>query len=255
LQQVDGPATKKRIILAIYLDFLVYWVVWGLALHAIAPGRSYTLPQYIVFGILEFVLLGVVKGSLGEFILGIHFPRTPMDPIQPEGQGPRGVRYVRNAIRSRESLLTMAVGALLMNSGSKTMVRWTMWVPPQPFFGFRPSEEAWPAYAILSGAAVMLAGALVLRMHPTAPWVVILVCMLGVVSVLLSWNLWDQVAAEEVIRRREYQGFPVRSGEVEFMQRIIEVGLLIALLAPAILMFSVRKRYANPGSGTMQEEV
>src|SRR5438105_6332399 len=66
----DPPiASKKRMLLAIYLDFLMFMVVWGLA-NFIAGGEA-----HFVVGVIVFVAIRVapwkVGASPGQYFLSI----------------------------------------------------------------------------------------------------------------------------------------------------------------------------------------
>jgi hypothetical protein len=58
----------------------------------------------------------------------------------------------------------------------------------------------------------------------------------------MSWNQWDGIARDLLVRRRSFQGLPVRSGEVEFLQAILPEALIAFLLLTIVLMVLVRKK-------------
>src|SRR5262245_8393077 len=45
----EVPASKKRMILVVYLDLVLFSAAWGLGVHFLAPGRQLTAIQYLTF--------------------------------------------------------------------------------------------------------------------------------------------------------------------------------------------------------------
>lgn len=242
------PVSNKRWLLAIYLDLVLFSAAWGLIINFVAPGREFTLLRYLAFGLLEAMLLGVVRWSPGEYLLSITVPRRPSDPIAPEGGQSHEARrraVVEPRVWSNESLLTAALGILYVTDGAKSLVRWTMWSPPPPFFGTQVGFSAGAAIAIAEGILDLLAGALVLRLHPWAPAVVACRSALFVSSAALSWRLWDDYVLRYVNARRAYQGIPVRPGEVAFMQPLIPEGAIILAVLAVVIVFAYRRRFGS----------
>jgi hypothetical protein len=236
------PASKKRLALAIYLDLVVFSAAWGVVIHFVAPGRQHTLLQYGIFAALEAMLLAVVKWSPGEYFLSVFYGRRPYEPIEPEGTAPRGA-LVDPRVWSRETVLTVLLGVFLVVEGGKSFVRWTMWSPPQPFFGTQLSPQAGAVLAMAEGFLYVTVGALVLRLHPLAPAAVIGLNASQLANTIVSWRLWDEFASEMVLRRREYQGLPVREGEVELAQRLTPEGAIIIFLLEIAIVVAHRKRF------------
>jgi len=208
------PASKKRLLLAVYLDLVLFSAVLGLLLHYIAPGQEHTLLKYAAFCGLEGVLLGLVKWSPGEYMLSIRQVRRQNDPIQPEGRS-TGQFMVDRRVWTSATFWTALVGVYLIVEGGKELVRWTMWTPPQPWFGMTLAPGWAPTVAIAQGLLSLLLGALVLRLHFAAPLAVVATSVFYMTAVCWSWHLWPEFAREAVTRRRAFQGLPVRGGEVE----------------------------------------
>jgi hypothetical protein len=57
-----------------------------------------------------------------------------------------------------------------------------------------------------------------------------------------TWREWDGYAVEHVVRRRAYQGLPVREGEIEFIQSLMPEGMLVACGLLLVLAYSQRGR-------------
>jgi hypothetical protein len=73
-------------------------------------------------------------------------------------------------------------------------------------------------------------------------WLGTTVAALMAVSTIMCWNQWDGFARELLIRRRSFQGLPVRSGEIAFLQAILPEVLVAFLGVTILVMFLVRKK-------------
>jgi hypothetical protein len=62
-----------------------------------------------------------------------------------------------------------------------------------------------------------------------------------VASVIPAWDQWDEIAREIVVRRQAFQGVPVQSGKVEFMQALLPEMLIVVALLSLIPIFLTRK--------------
>ena len=247
---MELSASKKRLALAIYLDLVVFSAAWGVMIHFVAPGRQHTLLQYRMFAVLEAMLLAVVKWSPGEYFLSVFYSRRPYDPIEPEGTAPRGA-LVDPRVWSRETVLTVLLGVFLVVEGGKSFVRWTMWSPPQPFFGTRLSPGPGAALAMAEGLVYVTLGALVLRLRPLAPAAVVGLSVFQLANTIVSWRLWDEFAREMVLRRRNKALKRMRLGlrmEPRRLERI-SLGVLAAVL------FSCAHVARRPAAGSPNEEL
>jgi hypothetical protein len=148
-------------------------------------------------------------------------------------------------IKQGESWLTLLTAVFLMSEGLKSIVRWTMWTPPVPLFGFETGPELSAVCLIIMGFIECSIAFLIFRLKKSA-FLTGMVYMSGVLaSVALSWNLWDPWVEEMVYRRRAYQGIPVRDGEVEFMQGITPELFVAAVALYVVLLFLIRKRLTS----------
>jgi hypothetical protein len=73
-------------------------------------------------------------------------------------------------------------------------------------------------------------------------WLGTTIAALMAVSTIMCWNQWDGIGRDLLIRRRSFQGLPVRSGEVEFLQAILPEALVAFLVVTIIVMFLVRTK-------------
>ena len=111
-------ASKKRIFLAWYLDFILFMVFWSLLNHFLFSGRE--LPFWMglfIFGLLEFVCIKFF-GSIGVFFLSVDESHQ-VDPN----------------IYKRENWLTILLGVLFILEGTKKLVRWIDLSVAHPTFG------------------------------------------------------------------------------------------------------------------------
>jgi hypothetical protein len=164
--------------------------------------------------------------------------------MHPEGQLPVAVDtlLVDSQIYFHEHWQTMLIGLLFVAEGSKQMMRWAMWIPPLPVFGIATNEASFAVYSMVLGGLLMYAGYMFLRLKRAGFWVGIGIAASIAVSTVLSWNQWDSIAQELLIRRRSFQGLPIRSGEVEFLQAILPEALVTFLFLAIAILFFVRKK-------------
>ena len=117
-----------------------------------------------------------------------------------------------------------------------------MWIPPLPLFGIATNPTTFAAYCMVLGSLLMFTGYMFLRLKRVGVWLGIGIAALMAVSTTMSWNQWHDIARELLIRRRSFQGLPIRSGEVEFLQAILPEALVAFLFLTIVLMFVVRKK-------------
>ena len=236
-----NPASRKRILLALYLDYLVLSPVLAVGLY-LSTGQFEvpTWQELIVLSIYEAILYRVTD-SPGFRLLSI---RKAGRSMHPEGQLPVAVDtlLVDSQIYFHEHWQTMLIGLLFVAEGSKQMVRWAMWIPPLPLFGIATNQTTFAAYSMVLGSLLMFTGYMIMRLKRVGFWLGIGIAALMAVSTVMSWNQWDGIARELLIRRRAFQGLPVRSGEVEFMQALLPEALVAFLLLTIVVMFLARKK-------------
>ncbi len=204
-------ASRKRLALSWYIDFLFFMSLWSLLAYFLSPaaGLPFWLP-YAVFVVTRAVL-SRFTGSVGYVCLSID----------------RHNMQVNEIILSRESWLSILLGVLLILEGTKQLVRWTQLFVSQPAFGFFPDETMQIVIHVVTGGLLILAGYWILKLDIRGLVLGAGVMLLNILSDVLSWTLWDPVIEEMVIRRREFQGVPVRDGEVEMMQLLMPEGMMV----------------------------
>lgn len=235
------PASRKRIVLAIYLDFVLFSALLTLGLY-LTTGRLEvpTWEEFIGFSVYEAILYGVTDPP-GFYLLGIRKAERTMNT---EGQPPVAIDtlLVDPQVYFHENWLTILIGVLCVLEGSKQLVRWAMWTPPLPIFGLPTNQGSFATYSIVLGGMLIYTGYTFLRLKQVGFWLGLCIAASTAASAVMSWNQWDSIAQEMVIRRRTFQGLPVRVGEVEFMQSILPEALVASLLLSVVAMIFARKR-------------
>jgi hypothetical protein len=148
--------SRGRILLALYIDFLVFTAVYRPVVWAIdsAGGETSTLMAVAIFAVLRGGAWALRLVLPGEWALGIRSgPPRAVDPY----------------LRHRERWWTIVAGTLLVLEGSKNLVRWTQALPVQPLLGSGAPEWAGIATISCIGLANLLAGVLILRTRVAGP--------------------------------------------------------------------------------------
>jgi hypothetical protein len=224
------PASRKRVILAIYLDFILFSLPWALveyALHTRPEWRALSTPvKFVTFALLELLLHRVIDWSPGRWLLSMN------------------ANGVDAGVKSRESWITLLAGVVILLEGTKQLVRWSMWTPSGPWFGTMMDPDLWPLFSTASGLILCAIAYLFFRLHPAAPLAGVAFFGTMLASAVMSAPLWKEWLAESITRRRAYQGLPVRPGEIEQMQSMapgvvyagIAFYLLLVIAAGAVIM-------------------
>ncbi len=219
-------ASKKRIALAWYLDFLLFMVFWSLLNHFLFADKD--LPFWmalVTFIVIEWVCIKIF-GSIGMQFLSID-----------ENQ------RVDANIQNRENWLTIFLGVILVLDGTKSLVRWMDFPVNWPFFGALPDPKTQIVINILAGCWFIATGYFFLKLRPESIWLGFITVICVLVSSVLSWSLWDETAAKMVVARRELQGLPVREGEIEFFQGLMPEGIIVATVIFGLGILFSRKRF------------
>jgi hypothetical protein len=220
-------ASKKRIFLAWYLDFILFMVFWSLLNHFLFSGSE--LPFWMglfIFGLLEFVCIKFF-GSIGMGFLSVD-----------------GSHQVDPDINKRENWLTILLGVLFILEGTKKLVRWIDLSVPHPIFGVFLDPNIQIIVNILTGLLFLVVGYFFLKLKPASIWLGLIIVLGTIVSCVLSWSLWDETVARLVMERRELQSLPVREGEIEFMQALMPEGFVVAAVLFGLGILISYKRFS-----------
>ena len=235
------PASRKRVLLALYLDYLVLSPILALGLYLSAGQFEVpTWQELLVLSIYEAILYHVTDSPGFRFLSIRKIPRSMVG----RGEVPVavGTLVVDPQVYLHEHWQTILMGLLFVAEGSKQIVRWAMWIPPLPIFGIATNQTIFAAYSMILGSLLILTGYMFFHVKRVAFWLGTTIAALMAVSTIMCWNQWDGIGRELLIRRRSFQGLPVRSGEVEFLQAILPEALVAFLVVTIIVMFLVRTK-------------
>lgn len=235
-------ASKKRLLLALYIDSVLFGALWALGVHFLEPLGRYWFLEYVAFVVFETALLHWF-GSPGRYALSIF------SVARPEWQSAGIKNGVDSRIWTSENWLTILLGVLFILDGAKSMVRWTAWNPPLPLL----SHEVSASVNILVGTLWMLAGVLVLRLRVSGVWLAITLGISELAFIGTTWRAWDGYAREMTTRRAAFLGQPVDPARIEFAQALIpEILVATIVLELAALGFLLWKFRA---AGAEQAEI
>ncbi len=225
-------ASRKRKVLSWYLDIIFFLTLWGLIVHFFSPDNK--IPIWIptiIFLIIKIVIQKYFfPFGIGNLILSINSDDE-----------------VDTTIHYRETWITMLIGVVLINSGLKSMVRWTQIYVETPFMGGIPDYLFQIFINLIFGILTVTAGYMFFKMIKSGIWLGIILNIIEIISSLMSWELWDEVVVKMVMERRKFQGLSVREGEIEFMQKLIPEGtILFAFILIILMLFSLKRFYLQP---------
>lgn len=124
-------ASRKRKVLAWYLDFLLYLAFFELLGYFGGFFGLHILIKVAVFVLIEFFVVRKMY-SPGCYFLSIY---------KAEGETEKPAIIVDPTIKSQENWLTMLVGVLFILDGTKSLVRWTEGLPIMPIMGVREIQS------------------------------------------------------------------------------------------------------------------
>lgn len=223
--------SRKRMLLAVYVDLLLFLIVWGLV-NFLIGGQAHFIGGFIVFAVIR-----VITWKL-NVAPGLYFLSIGRD------------RLVDSAIYERENWLTMLLGTLFVLEGAKKLLNWTQGVAPEPFFGLMPGDTAQVALDMVSGVLLILIGFLYFKMRVLGFWLAVVTATGGLISVAVSWSLWTAAVPQIVLTRRAAQGRVPSESELQFMQAFLPsltVALLLCVLVAVLLSYS---RFSFRGFGS-----
>ncbi len=241
------PASRKRLFLALYLDYLAVGVPWALVEYVIqhfAPAAG-ALPgwgRWLLFGLFELAVFGFKVPSVGAAILSMRqFSYRVTNDV---GLSVRGKQWFADSwVKQNESWFSMVLAFLFMSDGVKAAVRWTAWSPPLPVFGMATSGP-WALVVYLAiGAAEIWIGYLLFKLSTRAFTIAIPYLVLVTASTLLSWDLWDPFIAGMFEGRQAALGLPEDLKRMLVMQAIMPEAMLAALGALAVCLIILLPKY------------
>lgn len=225
-------ASKKRLFLAFYLDYLVFTAFSVPAAWLMLRTTGFQtgwLIQFAVFVVVEWATIRLIGSSPGTWMLGIE-----------RGDGPP---RVLPRIKTTERWWTMLLGVGSVLSGAKAMVRWTQGQPVFPYFGLQ-SELGAIAVTTIVGAAVLSAGVLILRCRWEGSVLGIGVSVVQAIAVLLARPHAHDWAVRALTYRRELRGQePPALEEMQVMETVFPVALLVFSALTMLLLIASLVRF------------
>ena len=241
-------ASRKRYLLALYIDYLIVGSLWALVQFLVAwsvPAAG-VLPawgRWVLFGLFELTATRFDGIALGARVLSMR--RFSYRGAEGSGRPLRGRLWFVDAwVKRHESWLAMILALLFVSDGVKSAVRWTLWNPPQPFFGLALNDFASTiAYVVMGGLEVWI-GYLLFTLYRRAIAGALAYTTALAASVVASWGLWDPFIAEMITRRQEYLGAGRAAERVAAFQALMPEALVagLALLLALLIVLAVRYR-------------
>lgn len=240
------PASRKRRLLALYIDYLIVGSLWVLVQYLVtrfapAVGDLPAWGRWALFGLFELTATRFDGIAPGARVLSMR--RFSYRGAEGSGRPLRGRLWFVDAwVKRNESWLSMIAAFLFVSDGVKSAVRWTMWNPPQPLFGMALNDfTSTVAYIGMGGLEVWL-GYLLFTLHRRAAVGALAYTAGLAVSVVTSWNLWDPFLAEMITRRHAYLGTGRAAERVQAFQAIMPEALVagLALLLGLLIVLAVR---------------
>lgn len=246
--------SRRRRLLAVYLDFLLLGAPIHLALWALRQTMPWidagSVPLRLGwFAVIEWLLVARFKWSPGNYALGIVLrPLAPLEgAIEPSAE--RKEPRVDPDLLARERWWTMLAGVLFVLEAAKLMVRWTEWSRPMPFLGMALGHGPSAGLQLALGVAQAAAGVGVLRLRQQAAAAGFALALFVTASMLASGSLLPDWIAHDVVARRAVQGLPVRDGEIETMQALVPPTMVAVSTIEMVWMMLVWMRARDPGAG------
>lgn len=216
-------ASRQRVLLATYLDFLIYACV-------------YTMVGYAVGGLVEMYAWGFALVT--SIATRVKHLRSPARYLLGIGLDNR----VDDRVWLRESYISLTLGTFLIMEASKQFVRWSQFMVPEPHFGIMLNGVPLIAVHLINALVLGLAAGLILRTHGLG-WLLAAVGVLAnLISAVLSRPLWDGYVSEYVTTIRGLQNRPLREGEIEFMQMVVPHSQIIISVVLLVLLALSRHR-------------
>ncbi len=237
-------ASWKRILLAAYIDYLIFSVFWEVVWHFIGPSEGPFLLKFLFFTMFELLSFWRI-GSPGQYFVSIYSSEQEWRMSQFRYNPASSRLLVSPEIFNNESWLTILLGILFILDGSKECVRWTMWTPATPYFGLEPNFVTSIIISVIFGVVYIYIGYLLLKLKRSGFIAGIGTLIIYIVSIVLSWKYWDDYVTKYVIQKRAFQNLPVREGEIEMMKMIMPEGVIIFSIIILFVLLLVGKKLSR----------
>lgn len=219
-------ASKKRFILAFYIDFMIVTSILGLVYSAF-ESHPHKIVILIVFAIYEAAFF-YLYNSPGKMIISI------------DDNG-----YVNPMIYKSENLFTIALGVFSLNSAFKNLIRWAFYENPMPFFGTLFRGIPGITLHILLGCLLFISGILILKLYKNGFFFAITVAIITAISTFMSRGLFFKYAKIVVPAKSAYMGVPISPGEiVNTASMMLPISIMLTMSMITILILN-RKKFSR----------
>lgn len=234
-------ASKKRLLLAFYLDYILVSLVVGY--FSIFVLNIKEVPIYINLVILLIFKSVITRKFESPGMKLLSISKRRISCMNDNGEMClKKTNIVDPEIYNNEKWLTILIGVFFILEGSKRCIRWAMWTPPSPFLGIQTDDLSFPLISIAMGVICIYAGYFYLKLSRYGFWLAVSILLTDTFSIILSWDQWDEICKQLIINRREYQGLPVTEESIHFMQSIIpEYTIGFSIIVLILLLFSFKK--------------
>ncbi len=245
-----APASGRRQLLAVYLDYLLFGGLWALAVWALGPRfagvtREALVAKTLLFAVVEIALVRFAPWSPGNALLSIELPGSEL--LYPPGPARPSVPMVPERLLRAETWWTVLFGVLAILSGVKQAIRWTVAAPPTPWFGLELPAAGSGALCVAVGVLECLVGAAALRLRPAVLPLSAAVHGASIASAVLAYDALPAWIAEYVTAWRAHQGLPPSPGDAaEAARWMPPLFVLLPVLALAWSVFVWRRARRPP---------
>ncbi len=230
------PASRERLALAMLLDFLAWTLPFSFLAWLFVGGAERTGPPgagLVLFAIVEFVLLMIVRRSPGLWALGMTVPA---------GAKPQ----VDASWPTRESKVTLGVGTGMCALGVVGLTSWTLYHTAVPWFGLAFPLWLSVPLALLLSVALIVAGGLLLRLDMRGIWLGGGVASVLLLAGVLGRDDWGGFVTAALANRSAYEGRPVGEGLLGLLGGLVPILVVAAPVLLGLGIFYSWKRLARP---------
>lgn len=221
-------ASRKRRLLAWYLDLLLFGVVTELLFLLIGPVSDYDYLIALCFFVPIRFAIAMLMVTPGEVMLSIAADGT-----------------VDSEVYDNETWLTMLLGVLFMKQGTEELVGWITLPDALPLFGFLPEGTTAIALDVSIGLFFAFTGCLVLKVYRIGLWLGVVATVLTFVSSLMSWRLWIQLSNDLMMGYRAMPDLPLNKGSLVFAYAAAPNILLVCSVLGFILFLISARRLSR----------
>lgn len=211
-------ASKRRLWLAVYLDYLLFAPLFAIFRWLLGPtgiDLSWAV-DLLAFVLIEGALVRGVDFSPGRRALGI---------VRAEDGS-----IVLPFVRARERWWTMLLGVCGVMEGAKEIARFTQGLPPPPFMNLDLTWDVRAALLTTSGLIYLSAGLSILRTRTLGAWVGLALHLVSSLSVLVSWAHMPAWVEARLRAQDALRGRVTTEERLATMQTMLPTGMVISAI-------------------------